>query len=284
MQPERWKRISGIFESALALEPGKRSKYVAAECGADESLRREVERLIESHQQADKENFIDAPAAAEVAPLFSPDSEAEVSKDRLENGQQVSYYRVIKKLGEGGMGEVYLAEDTRLVRTIALKILPADVASDKRRMQRFKQEARLASSLNQPNILTIFEFGDTESLHFIASEYVDGDTLREHLKDRQIKLPEIIEISAQVVAALDAAHEAKIVHRDIKPENIMIRRRDKLVKVLDFGLAKLTEKRSSVLTNQESEAATEFKTAPHTLMGTVNYMSPEQARAHNVDE
>src|SRR6266571_162421 len=202
MQPERWKRISGIFESALALEPGKRSAYVAAECGDDELLRREVERLIESHQQADKENFIDAPAAAEVAPLLvSPDDEEEDSKDRLENGQQVSYYRVIRKLGEGGMGQVYLAEDTRLNRSVALKILPADVASDKRRMQRFKQEAKLASSLNQPNILTIFEFGDLDSLHFIASEYVDGDTLREHLKDRQIKLPEIIEISAQVVAA-----------------------------------------------------------------------------------
>ena len=286
MQPERWKRISGIFESALALEPGKRSKYVAAECGADESLRREVERLIESHQQADKENFIDAPAAAEVAPLFSPDSEAEVSKDRLENGQQVSYYRVIKKLGEGGMGEVYLAEDTRLVRTIALKILPADVASDKRRMQRFKQEARLASSLNQPNILTIFEFGDTESLHFIASEYVDGDTLRERLKDRQIKLPEIIEISAQVVAALDAAHEAKIVHRDIKPENIMIRRRDKVVKVLDFGLAKLSEAAASASRRSDSKVNTEplFRTMPGSVVGTINYMSPEQAQGLRVDE
>src|SRR5260221_6282327 len=115
------------------------------------------------------------------------------------------------------MGEVYLAEDTRLDRSVALKILPADVASDQRRMQRFKQEAKLASSLNQPNILTIFEFGDTESLHFIASEYVDGATLRERLIRSPAKLPEIIDISAQVVAALDASHEAKILHRDIQP-------------------------------------------------------------------
>jgi serine/threonine protein kinase len=171
MQPERWQQISGIFKSALALEPEERDAYVAAECGADQLLRREVERLIESHQQADKKNFIASPAVAEVAPLLvSEDSEAEVTKDRLEKEQQVDHYHIIKKLGAGGMGEVYLAKDMSLDRTIALKILPVEVASDKRRMQRFKQEAKLASSLNQPNILTIFEFGDAESLHFIASE------------------------------------------------------------------------------------------------------------------
>jgi len=288
MQPERWKRISGIFESALALEPGKRSQYVAAECGADESLRREVERLIESHHQADKENFIDLPAAAEVAPLLlSSDSEAEVSRDRLENGQQVSYYRVIRKLGEGGMGQVYLAEDTRLNRSVALKILPADVASDKRRMQRFKQEAKLASSLNQPNILTIFEFGDLDSLHFIASEYVDGSTLRDYLSGNPVKLPDMIDLTTQMLAALDAAHEAGIVHRDIKPENIMVRRRDRVVKVLDFGLAKLTEKKSEHSAGRsDTEANTELlvRTMPGSVMGTVNYMSPEQAQALHVDE
>jgi serine/threonine protein kinase len=288
MQPERWQQISGIFKSALALEPEERAAYVAAECGADESLRREVERLIESHQEADSENFIESPAAAEVAPLLVPeDYEAEVSKDRLENGQQIGHYHIIKKLGAGGMGEVYLAEDTRLDRTVALKILPADVASDQRRMQRFKQEAKLASSLNQPNILTIFEFGDTESLHFIASEYVDGATLREHLKVNQLKLPEIIDLSAQVVAALDAAHEAKIVHRDIKPENIMVRWRDGVVKVLDFGLAKLTEKttRQSV-GRSDSEVNTELlvRTMPGSVMGTISYMSPEQAQGSRVDE
>ncbi len=185
------------------------------------------------------------------------------------------------------MGEVYLAEDTRLDRTVALKILPADVAFDKRRMQRFKQEAKLASSLNQPNILTIFEFGDTDSLHFIASEYVDGATLREHLRRKKLKLPEMIDISTQVVAALDAAHEAKIVHRDIKPENIMVRRRDGVVKVLDFGLAKLTEKTSGQSVDRsDSEVNTELllRTMPGTVMGTVNYMSPEQAQGLGVDE
>src|SRR3989442_1394934 len=186
------------------------------------------------------------------------------------------------------MGEVYLARDTRLDRTVALKILPADVADDKRRMQRFKQEARIASSLNQPNIMTIFEFGEAGSLHFIATEYIDGETLRQHVSGKRITLPEIIDISIQVVAALDAAHEAKIVHRDIKPENIMIRRRDHIVKVLDFGLAKLTEKTPgrSAKQSSDTEAATELliRTMPGSVMGTVNYMSPEQARGSPVDQ
>jgi serine/threonine protein kinase len=288
MQPERWQQISGIFKSALELEPKERAAYVAAKCGADELLRRDVERLIESHHQADNESFIEAPAVADAAPLLlSEDSDAQLHKDRLEAGQLLSHYRIIQKVGAGGMGEVYLAEDTRLDRTVALKILPADVASDKSRMQRFKQEAKLASSLNQPNILTIFEFGDTDSLHFIASEYVDGATLREYLRGRQLKLSEIIDISTQVVAALDAAHEAKIVHRDIKPENIMVRRRDLVVKVLDFGLAKLTEKaptQSSAQSNSEVNTALLVRTMPGTVVGTINYMSPEQAQGSHVDE
>lgn len=286
MEPERWQQISGIFKSALALKPEERRAYVADKCGADESLRHEVEQLIASHQQADRDNFIDSPAVAEVASLLVPDSRVEVTPDTLEKGQQIGHYRIVRKLGEGGMGEVYLAEDTRLDRTVALKILPADVASDKRRMQRFKQEAKLASSLNQPNILTIFEFGDIDSLHFIASEYVDGTTLRHYVRENQLKLPEIIDIGIQVVAALDAAHEARIVHRDIKPENIMVRRRDKVIKVLDFGLAKVTERTSgqSVRSDAEANTAVLVRTMPGSVMGTVHYMSPEQAQGLHVDE
>jgi len=287
MQPERWRQISGIFKSALALEPEQRNAYLADQCGADESLRREVEQLIESHHNADQNNFIQSPAVEEVASLLvSEDSEAEDIRDGLEAGQQLGHYRILKKLGAGGMGEVYLAQDTRLDRTVALKILPADVASDKRRMQRFKQEARLASSLNQPNIVTIFEFGDTDALHFIVSEHVDGATLRELLTGKELKLPETIDIATQVVAALDAAHEAKIVHRDIKPENIMVRRRDRVVKVLDFGLAKLSERPAVTGGLSDTEAKTEVlvRTIPGSLMGTVLYMSPEQAQGLRVDE
>jgi hypothetical protein len=284
LTPERWQQISRIFKSAISLDTEARAAYVAGQCGVDESLRAEVEKLIDSHQKADDVNFIGGLAAEEGAALLIDENEAETEHRTLTKGQQLGSYVIVDLLGAGGMGEVYLAKDSRLDRTVALKVLAPDVASDKRRMQRFCQEAKVASSLNQPNILTIFEFGEIDGLTFLATEYIDGATLRDYLHNKELKLGEVLDIAVQVLAALDAAHEAHIVHRDIKSENVMIRRRDHVVKVLDFGLAKLTEKRSSVLTNQESEAATEFKTAPHTLMGTVNYMSPEQVRAQTVDE
>ena len=286
MQPERWQEIAGICESALALAPAERAAYLEAQCGLDQSLRREVERLIESHGKAAAENFIDSPAAEMAAPLLAADaSVSEESKNALAAGEQLGHYVVIEKLGAGGMGEVYLARDTRLDRTVALKILPADIASDKRRMRRFRQEAKIASSLNQPNILTIFEFGEADSLNFIATEYIDGETLRRYAREKPLKLTETIEVSIQVAAALDAAHEAKIAHRDIKPENIMIRRRDQIVKVLDFGLAKLSEPSTGTGGASDSEAATAVlvQTMPGSVMGTVSYMSPEQAQGLAVD-
>ena len=241
-----------------------------------------MERLIESHQKASDEKFIDGNAAEAGAVLLIDENESDAKQQALNKGQQLGSYVIVDLLGVGGMGEVYLAKDSRLDRTVALKVLAQDIASDKRRMQRFRQEAKVASSLNQPNILTIFEFGEVDGLTFLATEYIEGQTLRDYLRSKKLKLGETLDITIQVLAALDAAHEAHIVHRDIKPENVMIRRRDHVVKVLDFGLAKVTEKRSSVLTDQE--AATEFKTAPGLMMGTINYMSPEQAQAHEVDE
>src|ERR671938_6340 len=156
----------------------------------------------------------------------------------LSPNTNLSHYRVVSKIGAGGMGEVYLAQDTsELERTVALKFLPAELASDQKRMQRFIQEAKTVSALNHPNILTIYEFGQADSVRFIAAEYVDGVTLREQMRERRLKLHDGLGISMQVAAALYAAHEAGVVHRDIKPENIMVRR-DHIVKVLDFGLAK----------------------------------------------
>ena len=284
MNPERWQQISRIFKSAISLDDQARAAYVAGQCGNDESLRAEVEKLIASHQQASQENFIGGHAAENAAELLLGD-DARAHTTALTNGQQLGSYLILKKLGAGGMGEVYLARDSRLDRTVALKVLSPDVSADQRRMQRFRQEAKVASSLNQPNILTIYEFGEIKELTFLATEFIDGQTLREHLREKRLKLPEILDIAIQVLAALDAAHEANIVHRDIKPENVMIRRRDHVVKVLDFGLAKVTEKRPSVLVEHDSdlEAATAFKTAPGIIMGTINYMSPEQAQAHTVD-
>ena len=284
MTPERWQQISRIFKSAISLDSDARAAYVAEKCGGDESLRSEVEKLIESHRMASAENFIGGRAAEDGAVLLT--SEVEEHQPRLKKGQQLGSYEILAPLGAGGMGEVYLAKDSRLERTVALKVLSPDISADKRRMQRFRQEAIVASSLNQPNILTIFEFGEIDGLTFLATEFIDGETLRDHLHGKRLKLAETLDISIQILAALDAAHEARIVHRDIKPENVMIRHRDHLVKVLDFGLAKVTEKKSRALAEHESdlEAATAFKTAPGVLMGTVNYMSPEQARAGAVDE
>ncbi len=202
-------------------------------------------------------------------------------KESLTRGTTISHYRILSQLGAGGMGEVYLAQDTsELERTVAIKLLPAEVASNQQRMQRFVQEARTVSALNHPNILTIYEFGQADAVRFIATEYVDGVTLREHMSSRRMKLHEVLDVAMQVAGALDAAHEAKVVHRDIKPENIMIRRRDHIVKVLDFGLAKLTMPPSAQI---DTQAPTRFKSDPGTVVGTANYMSPEQVRALEVD-
>ncbi len=191
------------------------------------------------------------------------------------------HYKIISKLGAGGMGEVFLAEDTRLERKVALKILPKKFTVDSEPLNRFKQEAKAASALNHPNIITVYEIGEHEATNFIAAEFIDGKTLRKRLEDGGLTFDETLSIVVQTAEALAAAHAAGIVHRDIKPENIMIRP-DGYVKVLDFGLAKLTEKDK---TDAEAEDATRklVKTNPGAIMGTVSYMSPEQARGKEVD-
>lgn len=209
--------------------------------------------------------------------------------------QTISHYRILDKLGSGGMGEVYLAEDTRLGRKLALKILPAEFTQDAERVARFRQEARAASALNHPNIITIYEVGEHEGVHFIATEYIEGRTLRHCLQLAGMQLREALEIAIQIAGALQAAHEAGITHRDIKPENVMIRP-DGYVKVLDFGLAKLTEKREGerergrageedtlILAPPLPHSPSPPLSLPGTVMGTVTYMSPEQARGLGVD-
>ncbi|MGI9036135.1 MAG: protein kinase domain-containing protein [Pyrinomonadaceae bacterium] len=204
--------------------------------------------------------------------------------DNLEAGHLLGRYRVVSKIGAGGMGEVYLAEDTRLRRRVAVKILTEEVAADAKRLLRFEQEAHAASALNHPNILTIYEFGDDDGFHFLVSEFVEGKTLREMLDAGKIDLAETLRITIQIASALQAAHAAGIVHRDIKPENVMIRN-DGYVKVLDFGLAKLAEIASakSLSSYPEELIRTLLQTQPGTVMGTAAYMSPEQARGKEVD-
>jgi serine/threonine protein kinase len=283
LTPERWQQISRIFNKAISLDGEERTAFVADQCGVDQSLRSEVEKLIDAHSNASAERFIGGMAAEAAAPLILEDADLEPAPKALTEGQQFGSYVILEALGAGGMGEVYLARDSRLGRTVALKVLTLEVSRDERRMKRFRQEAKVASSLNQPNILTVYEFGEVEGLTFLATEFIDGETLRDHLRGHDLKLGEILDIGIQVLAALDAAHEARIVHRDMKPENVMIRHRDSVVKVLDFGLAKVAEKLSSKK-GEASEAATAFKTAPGTIIGTINYLSPEQARGDEVDE
>ena len=206
----------------------------------------------------------------------------------LTNGQQIGRYKILSSIGAGGMGEVYLAHDTRLNRKIALKILPESISGDRERLRRFEQEAYAASALNHPNILTIHEFGVDGETHFLATEFVEGETLRERLKREGVGLIEALDIGVQTAFALAAAHAAGIVHRDVKPENIMIRR-DRIVKILDFGLAKLAE--ASIAagglksgTDAEAETRALVKTNPGVVMGTAAYMSPEQARGKKTDE
>src|SRR5687767_4874625 len=196
---------------------------------------------------------------------------------------KISHYRILEKLGAGGMGEVYLAEDMKLGRKVALKILSEEYTTNRDRLNRFEQEACAASALNHPNILTIYEVGTDGDKHFIATEYIDGKTLRRRLAGSSLEVHDILDIAVQIGSALEEAHAAGIVHRDIKPDNVMIRRNG-FAKVLDFGLAKLTE--SSIdRTPADGEASTRVlvHTDAGVVMGTSHYMSPEQARGKPVD-
>src|SRR5437762_4372163 len=192
-------------------------------------------------------------------------------------GTKLGRYEIRSKLGEGGMGEVYLAQDTKLDRKVALKTLPASVAANQERMRRFVQEAKAASALNHPNIITIHEIDETDTGHFMATEFIDGETLRERMRSAPMKLTEVLDVAAQIASALSAAHAAGIIHRDIKPENVMLRR-DGIVKVLDFGVARV------IAGSVESEGETQsLLTTPGTILGTMPYMSPEQVRGEVLD-
>jgi eukaryotic-like serine/threonine-protein kinase len=200
----------------------------------------------------------------------------------LEIGKQFGRYKILSKIGKGGMGEVYLARDNTLNRKVALKILSKSFAEDQDLLRRFEREAETASALNHPNILTIYEFGVEDGLHFITTEFVEGETLRDKLKRERLNLAELLNVAEQTASALAAAHSAGIVHRDVKPENIMLRA-DGLAKVLDFGLAKIVDKEPES-SDPDAETQPYLHTQPGTVMGTVFYMSPEQARGKDTDE
>jgi serine/threonine protein kinase/dipeptidyl aminopeptidase/acylaminoacyl peptidase len=271
MNPERWRRVNELFTAAVDLEPQHRAAFLDRACPDDHSLRSEVESLLASDERG--WSSIEKPAVEVAAPLLATE------QPQLTSGQTFSHYEIERMIGKGGMGEVYLAADKLLNRKIALKLLPADYTRDQQRLQRFQQEAQAASALNHPNILTIHELREVDGRQFIATEFVDGETLRQRLKRAPLTLAETLEIAIQIASALSAAHQAGIVHRDLKPENVMLRA-DGYVKVLDFGLAKLTEQ-------YEPAPAVRHTVNPDLssglLLGTVKYMSPEQARGLSVD-
>ena len=275
MNAERWQQVEQLYHSTLEKEVSERETFLAEACAGDEALRREVESLLAFEDRA--ELFIESPALDVAAKLFAEGQDSTVP------GQTINQYKIISPLGAGGMGEVYLAEDTRLERKVALKFLPVLLTQDKGHLRRFEQEARAVAALSHPNVCVIHEVVRTgNGSHCLVMEYVEGVTLRERLADGPMKVSEALDAAIQVASALSAAHASGIVHRDIKPENIMLRR-DAYVKILDFGLAKLTDRETPRLDVEAATRKIVLKTSPGVVVGTVAYMSPEQARGLTVD-
>jgi eukaryotic-like serine/threonine-protein kinase len=286
MTPARLQTIEEIFHAALDQEPDRVGAFLDRASAGDEVLRRKVEALLASHERAGA--FIETPVAG-IAASIVENGQADLLVDRT-----IGHYKISKRIGTGGMGEVYLATDMTAGRKAALKLLPMRFTSDAERLKRFQQEAHAVVGLNHPNILTVYEIGEDYSTHYIASELIEGETLRQRLMRGRIEVGEAVDIAIQVASALAAAHEAGIVHRDIKPENIMLRP-DGYVKVLDFGIAKLAESTFAdpafaaasakwAATADEAESVTLAETNLGSILGTVRYMSPEQARGAPVDK
>ena len=290
-QGNRWKQLEEIFQAAIERPPELRRSFIDEACSGDEFLRSEAERLVTSFEES--HDFIEKPA-------FLNRIESSVQADRITNfhtgatgglsrdwqaglavGRKIHQYELLSLLGAGGMGEVYLARDGQLDRQVALKLLPPHFTSEAVHVRRFGREARAASSLNHPNIITIHEIGEVEDTHFIATEFIEGQTLREKIRGGPLDLNEVVDIALQIASALSAAHSAGIVHRDIKPENIMVRP-DGLVKVLDFGLAQPFDSGSSAAAPGD-RTTVDARTDSGTLMGTTNYLSPEQVRSVEID-
>src|SRR5882762_2327553 len=273
MMPAHLRAVEETFHAALDCEPDQLSAFLDQTCAGDEVLRGKVEALLASHQRAG--SFIQNPVAA-LATRIVENRQAD-----LLIGQMIGHYKILKRIGAGGMGEVYLALDTTAGRQAALKVLPSHLTGYAERLKRFQQEARAVASLNHPNILTVYEVGAHGSVHYISSELIEGETLHQRLLRGSTQVGEAVEIAIQVATALVTAHQAGIVHRDIKPENIMLRP-DGYVKVLDFGIAKLAEQEVPA-TMAEEEALLLVETNLGLVLGTGHYMSPEQARGQTVD-
>ncbi|MBS1786666.1 MAG: serine/threonine-protein kinase [Acidobacteria bacterium] len=286
MTPERWEHIQGIYHKTRELEENERALFLERVCAGDASLRDEVLSLIAAGKEMG-DSFLEAKTlnapAREAAAVHDQSSLLPSANSFI--GLQLGNYQILSPLGAGGMGEVFLAHDARLDRKVAIKILPAEFTRDTGRLERFEREARAASALNHPNILTIYEIGSAKlefgEIHFIATEFIEGHTLRKMMAS-PLGISETLDIAIQATSALSVAHQAGIIHRDIKPENLMMRP-DRVVKVLDFGLAKLNASQPDSLDSEAATLQIGAKTAPGMILGTLRYMSPEQARGLPVD-
>ncbi len=250
---EHWATVKRIHQSALDKDPSERAAFVRASCGDDQTVLRDVQSLLS--YEADAESFLERPAMD-----LARRSSSEPHENTL-TGRTLSHYQVVSLLGAGGMGEVYLARDPRLDRTVAIKILPGDLAEDPERMQRFEREARAASALNHPNVATIYDVGESDGVHFIVMEHVEGETVAARVAGRSLLPAAVVDIAVQAADALDVAHAKGITHRDIKPANLMVTSRGHL-KVLDFGVAKMKQ-------GDESTGSREWILEPGTAIGSV---------------
>ena len=282
MRPERWLQIEELFHSACDLPDVQRDSYLQRACKGDESLRLEVETLLK--HGATPQSVLEQPAIAVMAKATVADEFW--SGITFLEGKTISHYRILEPIGRGGMGVVYKAEDLRLGRYVALKLLPHFLASDPQALQRFEREARAASALNHPNICTVYEIDESENLHFIANELIEGESLKERISQGQFKIPEVLNIVVDMCGALEAAHSVGIIHRDIKPSNIVLKAHGH-AKLVDFGVAKRVDPVSELQSDSlmpVPETAFELRlTSPGAALGTVAYMSPEQASGQEVD-